>query len=117
MAHREQGACREVVEAEVQVEIKLITCQRHPVGTARDKLSYPRVHHRHLPLWISRPIRCAPATAVEPVVPVKPGDLIQHRLGRQVSLVNSRAADDQHEPTAVLRGIADLAEPGRQALT
>ena len=51
------------------------------------------------------------------LVPVKPGDLVQHRFSRQGSLARCRAADDQNEPAADLRGVADLAEPGHQTLT
>jgi hypothetical protein len=52
LAHREQAAWRQVIDAQVQVEVELIAGQRHPVGPAGDKLSHPCVHHRHLPLRV-----------------------------------------------------------------
>ena len=117
LAHRKQAACWEIIEAEVKVEVELITGQRHPAGPASDKLSHPRVHQRHLPLRVSRSVGRVRAAASEPAVPVQPGDLVQDRLGRQISLAGSRAADDQNEPATVVRGITDLTEPGRQTLT
>lgn len=52
LANREEAACWEVVVAEVKVEVKLITGQRHSVGSTGDKLSDPRVHHRYLPVRV-----------------------------------------------------------------
>ena len=51
-ADREQAARREVVHAEIEVDVELVTSQRHPVPTACHKLGYPGVHHRHLPLRV-----------------------------------------------------------------
>jgi hypothetical protein len=117
LANREHAARREVVHAEVHVDKELIAAQRHPLGPARDQLGHPRVHHRDLPVRVGRSIRRARAAAEEPVVSVESGVLVQQRLGRQVPLADRRAADDQDEPPAVLRGLADPAEPGLQALT
>ena len=117
LAYREQAACREVIEAEIQVEIELVTGQRHPVGPARDQLRHPCVHHRHLPLRVSRAIGRARAAAGEPVVPVQPGELIECRLGRLISLAHRWAADDQDEQATIPRGSPDLVESGDQTLT
>lgn len=117
LAHREQAAGREVIKAQIKVDEELITGQRHPVRPAGDKLCDPRVHHGDLPLRVSGAIRCPRAAAREPVVPVEPGDLIEHRLGRQLPHAGRWAADDQNDPTVIPRRIADATEPGRQTLT
>ncbi|MGH3195718.1 MAG: hypothetical protein ACRDOH_03620 [Streptosporangiaceae bacterium] len=52
-ADREQAARGEVVHAEIEVDVELVTSQRHPVLTGRHKLGRPDVHHRHLPLRVS----------------------------------------------------------------
>jgi hypothetical protein len=116
-AHREQAARREVADAEVQVEVELITGQRHPGGPARDKLGDRRVHHRHLPLRVGRSIGSTPAATSEPVVPGQPGNLVEHRFARQLPLAYRRPADDHDDPAAVSRAITDTAQPGLQALT
>jgi hypothetical protein len=53
-ADREQAACWEVVVADVEVDIELVTGQRHAICSTGDKLSDPRVHHRYLP----KGVRC-----------------------------------------------------------
>jgi hypothetical protein len=53
LADREQAAHWEIVNAEIEVDVKLVTGQRHPVHPARDKLGHPGVHHGHLPLRVS----------------------------------------------------------------
>ena len=116
LAHREHAARREVVHAEVEVDVELITGQRHPLGPARDQLSQPRVHHRDLPVRVSRSISRAGAAAGEPVVPVQPVRRVQHRLGRQIPLAGRGTADDQHDQAAITGGLADLAQPRLQAL-
>jgi len=102
--------------AEVKVEVKLITGQRHPAGSAGDKLSDPCVHHRYLPVWVRRSIWCAFAAARQPVVSVKAAGFADYRFGWHVPFADGRAANEQHEAAAVVRGTTDLAEPCHQAL-
>jgi len=116
LAHREQAARGEVVHAEIQVDVELVAAQRHPLGPARDQLGHPRVHHRDLLVRVGGSVRRPRAPAGEPVVPVESGGGVQHRLGRQVPLADRGAADDQDDPAVVVRGLADPAEPGLQAL-
>jgi hypothetical protein len=116
LADREHAARREVIHAQVQVNVELITAQRHPLGPACDQFSDPRVHHRDLPVGVGRPVRCTAAAADEPVVTVEPGGRVQYRRSRHVALADRGAADDQDHPAAVARGLPDLAEPGLQAL-
>src|SRR6266536_266211 len=111
------AARREVVKAEVEVDVELITGQGHPVSPTGDELRDPGVHNRHLPLRVSRSVRRARAAAGEPVVPGKPGGLVEHGLARQIPLAHRGAANDQNESAAVSRGIADMAEPCHQTLT
>jgi threonine aldolase len=117
VTHREQAPCRKVVHAEVQIEVELIACQCHPLGSSGHQFGQPGVDHRHLLVRMCRAVRCAGAATGEPVVPLEPGDLVQHRLLRQLPLAHLRAADEQYQPAAVLRGLADMVETGLQALT
>ena len=102
-AHREQAARREVVDAEIKIEIKLITGQRHPVRSPGDELSDPCVHDRYLPKRVRRSIWRARAAAGQPAVPVKPVDVVDDGFGRRVSFADGRAANEQNEPAAVPR--------------
>src|SRR5580700_2702503 len=86
VTHREQAPCREVVHAQVQIEVELISGQCHPLGPSGDQFGQPGVDHRHLLVRVCGAVRCAGAAAGEPVVPLEPGDLVQDRFLRQVPL-------------------------------
>src|SRR5580704_10127011 len=117
MADREQAAHREIAHAEIEVDVELVAGQRHPVRPARDQLGHPGVHHRHLPLRVSRPVRHARAAAGEPIVPGKPGHGVEQRLARQLPHTDRRAADHQDDPATIPGRITDLAKPRFEALT
>ena len=116
LAHREHAARREVVHAEVEVKEELIPGQGHPLGPSGDQLSQPRVDDRHLLVRVRGTVRCAGTAAGEPVVPDHPGDPVEDRLPWQVPLTDLRTAHDQHQPAVVAGRLADVVEPGFQAL-
>jgi len=116
LTQREQAASREVVHAQIQIDIELITSQRHPLGSPGDELGHPRVHHRHLLARVGRTIRHAGAPTGEPVVSGQSRDLVENRLLRQLSPADLRAADDQHQQAVVVWGPADMVEPRLQTL-
>ena len=95
LADREQAACREIADAEVEVDVDLIAGQRHRVRPARDLFGCPGVHHGHLPLRVCRPARPGAAAAGEPVVPFEPRHRVEHRLIRKFPHADGWAPDHQ----------------------
>jgi hypothetical protein len=116
LAHHEHAARGEVVHAQIEVDVELITGQRHPLGPARNQLGDPRVHHRDLPVRVSRPVWRGAAAAGEPVIPFQPVAGVQRGLGRQLPLADHGTADDQDDPAAIAGRLADPVEPGLQTL-
>ena len=117
LADREQAARWEIAHAEIKVDVELVAGQRHPVRPARDQLGHPGVHHRHLPPWVSRPIRHARAAAGEPIVPGKPCHRVEQRLARQLPHTDRWAADHQYDPATIPGRITNPAKSRFQALT
>jgi hypothetical protein len=117
LANRKQAARWQILDTEVQIDIELIPGQGHALPPASDEFRSPGVHHGYLPLGVGRPIRGAFIATGQPVIPYKPGNLVQNRLSRQLPMAHRGTADDQHDPATVLGRITDLAEPGQEALT
>jgi hypothetical protein len=103
---REARPRRQVLRAQVEVDVELVACERPALALAGDERRGARVHQRHLGLRVRAASAPAPAVADEADVDVELA-LLQH-----LALVGRGPAHDQLEHALVGGRGAHLVEPG-----
>jgi len=101
-ADRQPGAGRQVLAADVEVDVELVAGERPAVAGAGHQRCGPRVHDRDLASWITGP--------VEPAVADQAGVGVDLGLGEHLPLPLGWAADDQLEGALVGGGVADVVQ-------
>ena len=111
---RELRARREVLAAQIEIDVELVTRERPALPVARHERRRPRVHDRDLRLRVrGTPARAAarlPVVADEPVLDVELG------LVDDLALVDRRPAHDQLHDTLAPWGRAQVVEPRLELL-
>ena len=109
LADRESRAGGNVVDAEVEVDVELVACERPALPVSGDDLGEARVHQGQLRV-VGRRGAEMPAVADEP-------DLrVELPFVQDFALVLGRAPDDQLERAVVGGRRADVLQAGEQLL-
>ena len=116
-ADRQAGPGREVLFAEVEIDVELVAGEGAVVlGAAGDQSREPGVDDVQLHVRVRRAVAGPPAPAPNPGVADNAFGQRQLRDLEDLALVDRRAADDEVELAVVLRGVLDVCEPRLERL-
>ena len=116
VADLQPRARRQLLRAEVEVDVELVAGERPAVTGAGDEGDRPGVHHVQLHLRVRRAVVQPPARTVLPRVADESDGHVELAAVEHLALADPRASDDHLQRAGADRGRPYLVEPGLQLL-